>query len=149
MIEHLLGLLLFTLGTAALSHFFQMTMEKGMIFRPYAYYIKYLFDYKARKRIKREFVRNEPIWEIVQYPQEARREIVGYKAIYQTVLVSKRKRYFFFYFPLGGCQLCNGEWIYIIVFLCFYLPLSFQDFLLLLLGSGTNYIWIEILSKVK
>lgn len=113
-----------------------------MIFRSYAYWIKYLFDYKARKR-KIPIIKK--ITEVETYGVCTPYQIKQY-----DYKISPAKWYAWFYKPLGGCILCNTQWIYTGVFLAFYLPIPLREALtLFLLGSGTNYIWIEIISKVK
>jgi hypothetical protein len=56
----------------------------------------------------------------------------------------------FFAKPLGSCVLCNGTWIYIIVFFLYWLdPKSafIPTIVLLFLGMGVNYIFIEMIGK--
>jgi hypothetical protein len=56
----------------------------------------------------------------------------------------------FLYSPLGGCEICNGTWIFIVLFLVegFEYCCLGSSLVELFLGIGINYIFIEILSKV-
>lgn len=126
MVYLLTYLLLFTLLTSGLTHFFQMTMQKGMVFRRYKYFIKYYLDYKPRKRYG-------------YYPMKA-----GWVHI-----DVKPKWYSWFYKPLGGCYKCNGFWIFALMWLLINLSISelsiTETLILIPLGAGMNYVFSQIM----
>lgn len=59
-------------------------------------------------------------------------------------------RFVWLWKPLGGCIFCFGSWIYIIISLLFTNNLPFiSQFITLFLGLGTNYLFIELIQRLK
>lgn len=82
--------LLFALAfsVAALSHFLQMCMGKGMIFRKYNALITYWLWFKGRER-----------------------RIKPWHHLITATRIDPRKWWSHFYKPLGGCIYCNSVWV--------------------------------------
>ncbi len=52
---------------------------------------------------------------------------------------------------LGGCIYCFGTWVFIVLFLVnmTMFPRDISQFIALFLGIGFNYLFIEIIQKLK
>jgi hypothetical protein len=127
-------LILLSALTGALSHFVQLTFQKGMIFRKYYAFIFYWFHFKPRKTYGRWHLGDAligNIWSKSKYG--------NYFSLYTHSDLNKRNRFLRWFFkPLGGCIYCNGTWIFIITFSILHFPFSLTEFVLLFLGMGAN-----------
>ncbi len=117
----MIQIVLFSLGTGALSLFVQECMKKGMIL---GWYGEWLSD----------------MWDAVD-------RHTWYK--YSGKSMFKAKLIQFLLKPLGMCIYCYGSWVFIVLFLANMptFPSETRQFIGLLLGLGFNFIWIKILEK--
>jgi hypothetical protein len=129
----LIQLILFCLGTAALSQFLQLCYGKGMIFRKYHNLIAYWFYLHKKVRTCTQ-----------KYIGDL---YLGCEI--KTVIV--RNKYQWLYKLLGGCVYCQGTWIFIVFYLLMIYPFSgfIPAFVGLSLGCGINYFWLEVIEKIK
>lgn len=128
-------LLLLPIATACLAWFFQMTFQKGMIFRKYKALITYWFDFKPRARYPFLLPPGS-----VLYPN-------GYLDRSRKI---PAKWYAWFYKPLGGCIYCHSVWtgtaFYALTSLA--LGMGLEALWLWPLFVGVQYGWVKGLSKL-
>jgi hypothetical protein len=55
------------------------------------------------------------------------------------------------YEPMGGCIYCFGTWVFIVLFIVYITTFTYEipAFLGLLLGMGVNYVFIELINKLR
>lgn len=134
----MISLILFTLGTAALSVFLDFCMEKGNIFRWWYSFITYWLYVMPKKGYVYKYRNGH----IPKYWSNS------HPSYYKKIKLPSFIKHL--YKPLGGCIYCFGTWVFIVLFLCWSSQNSYSihTFVSLFLGIGLNYIWIKILNKI-
>jgi hypothetical protein len=131
----MIDLVLFCFGTASLTLFLDMCMEKGMIFRKYYNWITYWLSLD-----KREVTFTMRGFDVSN---------IKIRYIYQ------KNQFVWLWKILGGCSLCFGTWLFICTYLLTIVLLKsvfpYNSFILAvygILGIGFNYVFIKVIEKI-
>jgi hypothetical protein len=132
----MINLILFCFGTASLTLFLDMCMEKGMIFRKYYNWITYWF-YLPNNKLRSYKVSLPGLNVLYAYPRFVKNE------------------YTWLWKVLGGCNRCFGSWLFICTYLVTIIletsVFTYNSFILAvygILGIGFNYVFIKAIEKL-
>jgi hypothetical protein len=128
----MINLILFCMGTASLTMFLNVCMQKGMIFRRYYNLITYWFALPRNKPRSCKITREGQV--LYRYPRFI------------------KSSYFWLWKMLCGCYYCYGTHIFIWTYLISAFFILQGNFLSLalngFLGLGFNYVFIKAIERL-